>query len=115
VTKILLEAGIRDIADATNTPWLTGPIVSAMRGADVFVGLSSGTVSESAVASMAPSSMVFAPADPVPEVDPAVAAKHARVVATGSARLLAKTASSAATTDGRAAGDAQRCGAIRRR
>ncbi len=106
VTKILLEAGIGDIAvgdskgiihrgradlegmkqriaDATNTAGLTGSIEEAMRGADVFIGVSSGRVSEAAVASMSPDAMVFALANPDPEVDPSVAAKYAKVVATG--------------------------------
>ena len=106
VTKILLEAGIGDIAvgdrkgiihggrtdlvgmkeriaNATNTSGLTGSIEDGMRGADVFIGVSGGTVSEGAVASMSPDAMVFALANPVPEVDPAVATRYAKVVATG--------------------------------
>ena len=54
-----------------------------MRGADVFIGVSAGKVSEGAVASMSPDAMVFALANPDPEVEPAVAAKYAKVVATG--------------------------------
>ncbi len=106
VTKILLEAGIGDIAvgdskgiihagrpdlvgmkeriaNATNILGLTGSIEEAMRGADVFIGVSSGRVSEGAVASMSTDAMVFALANPDPEVDPAVATKYAKVVATG--------------------------------
>ena len=106
VTKILLEAGIGDIAvgdskgiintgrddlndikrriaDATNGAGLDGSIEEALRGADVFVGVSAGTVREEAVASMSSDAMVFALANPVPEVDPEVAARHAKVVATG--------------------------------
>ena len=54
-----------------------------MRGADVFIGVSAGKVSEAAVASMSSDAMVFALANPDPEVDPSMAAKYAKVVATG--------------------------------
>jgi malate dehydrogenase (oxaloacetate-decarboxylating) len=49
----------------------------------VFIGLSSGTVAEDAIAAMAPGAIVFALSNPDPEVHPDVAARHARVVATG--------------------------------
>ena len=49
----------------------------------MFIGVSAGTVSEEAVASMARGSIVFALANPEPEVHPLVARRHARVVATG--------------------------------
>jgi malate dehydrogenase (oxaloacetate-decarboxylating) len=52
-------------------------------GADVLVGVSGGTVPESVVARMAPDAIVFALANPDPEVDPEVAGRHAAVVATG--------------------------------
>jgi malate dehydrogenase (oxaloacetate-decarboxylating) len=106
VTKILLEAGIGDIAvgdsrgiihrgridlvgmkqriaDVTNTANVNGSIEDALRGADVFIGVSAGKVSEDAVASMSSDAMVFALANPEPEVDPQVAARYAKVVATG--------------------------------
>ncbi|MRJ76705.1 NAD-dependent malic enzyme [Aeromicrobium sp. SMF47] len=60
-----------------------GSIVDAMDGADVFIGVSGGTVAEEAVAKMAPDAIVFAMANPHPEVHPDVAHRHARVVATG--------------------------------
>ena len=41
-----------------------------MRGADVFIGVSAGKVAEAAVASMSSDAMVFALANPDPEVDP---------------------------------------------
>jgi malate dehydrogenase (oxaloacetate-decarboxylating) len=56
---------------------------SAMVGADVFVGVSAGTVPEAVVASMAAKSVVFALANPNPEVHPDVARKTAAVIATG--------------------------------
>jgi malate dehydrogenase (oxaloacetate-decarboxylating) len=49
----------------------------------VFIGLSSGTVAEAAIASMAPGAIVFALSNPDPEVHPDVAGRHALVVATG--------------------------------
>ena len=105
-TKILLAAGIGDIAVAdsrgivhtgrpdltavkdeiarlTNRSALTGSLADAMRGADVFLGLSAGAVDEQSVAAMAPQAIIFALANPNPEVDPAVAHRHAAVVATG--------------------------------
>jgi malate dehydrogenase (oxaloacetate-decarboxylating) len=76
----VVKAGI---AEAT-APWARpGTIADALDGADVFVGVSGGTVPESAVASMAPDSIVFAMANPNPEVHPDIAHKYARVVATG--------------------------------
>lgn len=51
--------------------------------ADVFIGVSGGTVPEEAVASMAKGAFVFAMANPTPEVHPDVAHKYAAVVATG--------------------------------
>ncbi len=62
----------------------TGSFVEALVGSDVLVGLSSGTVPVEAVESMAPEGIVFAMANPTPEVHPDVAhAAGARVVATG--------------------------------
>ncbi len=52
-------------------------------GADVYIGLSGGTVPEDDVARMAPESIIFAMANPSPEVHPDIAHKYARVVATG--------------------------------
>ncbi|HVV31095.1 MAG TPA: NADP-dependent malic enzyme [Mycobacteriales bacterium] len=106
VTRILLAAGIGDIAVAdskgllgpkrtdlaghkaqvrgtTNSAGLDGSVADALAGADVFLGLSAGKVPEEVVATMAPNSMIFAMANPDPEVDPAVARRTAAVVATG--------------------------------
>ncbi|MGH3390456.1 MAG: malic enzyme-like NAD(P)-binding protein, partial [Actinomadura sp.] len=55
----------------------------ALSGADVFIGLSGGTVGEDAIASMSEDAIVFALSNPTPEIHPEVARKHARVVATG--------------------------------
>ncbi len=73
----------RRLAATTNPRGLTGGIETALDRADLFVGVSGGTVPEEAVARMAPGSMVFALANPDPEVHPDVAARHAAVVATG--------------------------------
>jgi len=61
-----------------------GSISEAMVGADIFIGVSAPNVlKESDVAAMAPGSIVFALANPDPEIDPTVARKYAAVVATG--------------------------------
>ena len=73
----------RELAEITNKAGLTGSLEDALAGADVFIGVSGGTVPEAAVASMAPNAFVFAMANPNPEVHPDVAHKYARVVATG--------------------------------
>ncbi|MFD8530190.1 NADP-dependent malic enzyme [Streptosporangium canum] len=106
VSRILLNAGIGDIAVSdskglihqgrdglnpvkealardTNRAGLRGSTEQALAGADVFVGLSGSTVSEGAIASMAPGAIVFALSNPTPEVHPEVARRHALVVATG--------------------------------
>jgi malate dehydrogenase (oxaloacetate-decarboxylating) len=72
-----------ELATRTNKAGLRGGIAEAMKGADVFVGLSGSTVSEDVVASMAANSAVFALSNPDPEILPDVARKHAAVVATG--------------------------------
>jgi len=61
-----------------------GDIHEAMKDADVFIGVSAPNVlSESDIKSMAKNGIVFALANPDPEIDPALARKHAAVVATG--------------------------------
>jgi malate dehydrogenase (oxaloacetate-decarboxylating) len=61
-----------------------GSISEAMNGADIFIGVSAPNVlTEADVASMAKGSIVFALANPDPEIDPAIARKYATVVATG--------------------------------
>ncbi|MFI5035628.1 MAG: NAD-dependent malic enzyme [Acidimicrobiales bacterium] len=107
ICKLLLAEGVRDIigcnrhgilepgddrldeprrwlARHTNVNGLAGSLSDAMRGADVFIGVSGpNLVTEEQLASMAPKSIVFALANPDPEVDPAVARRHAAIVATG--------------------------------
>jgi malate dehydrogenase (oxaloacetate-decarboxylating) len=109
-TKILLEAGVGDIAvadsqgvlhpgregltpvkqwlvDNTNKAGFAGTMTDALQGADVYLGLSGGTVPESAIATMAKDAIVFSLANPTPEVDPDMAARYAAVVATGRSDL----------------------------
>ncbi|HSX66132.1 NADP-dependent malic enzyme [Nocardioides sp.] len=107
IAKILIGAGITDIAvidrrgivssDRSDlTPvkrslaeitadrnGRTGSLADAMKGADVYLGVSGGTVPEEVVATMAADAIIFAMANPDPEVHPDVAHKYARVVATG--------------------------------
>jgi malate dehydrogenase (oxaloacetate-decarboxylating) len=61
-----------------------GDIHEAMKDADVFIGVSAPNVlNEADIKSMAKGAIVFALANPDPEIDPAIARKHAAVVATG--------------------------------
>ena len=61
-----------------------GDLSAAMKGADIFIGLSAPNVLvEADIKSMAKDAIVFALANPDPEIDPALARKHAAVVATG--------------------------------
>lgn len=70
--------------DNSNPDNYTGDISGAMEGADVFIGVSAPNVlAERDVASMAPNSIIFALANPDPEIDPVIARKYATVVATG--------------------------------
>ncbi len=74
----------RELAAFTADPnGRSGSLADAMDGADVYLGVSGGTVPEEYVATMAPEAIIFAMANPDPEVHPEVAHKYARVVATG--------------------------------
>ncbi|MGE9809429.1 MULTISPECIES: NAD(P)-dependent malic enzyme [unclassified Janibacter] len=106
VTKLLQRAGVRDVivcdsrgivspartdlvehkhrlAASTNPRGVQGTMAEALVGADVYVGVSGGTVPEEQIARMADRSIIFALANPDPEVHPEVARRHAEVVATG--------------------------------
>ncbi|MEE1938825.1 NADP-dependent malic enzyme [Streptomyces sp. TRM 70361] len=106
IARILVEAGIgdvtvcdrrgivsadraeltdvkREVAGFTNRAGLSGSLGDALVGADVFIGVSGGTVPEAAVARMAKGAFVFAMANPTPEIHPDVARRYASVVATG--------------------------------
>jgi len=107
VARILLAAGVSDLAvtdrrgvlhssrgdltpvkralatDTADRTGRTGSLGDVLSGADVFIGVSGGTVPEEDVARMAGEAIIFALANPDPEVHPDVAHRHARVVATG--------------------------------
>ncbi|MGW6915171.1 NAD(P)-dependent malic enzyme [Kitasatospora sp. NPDC054939] len=72
-----------EIAAQTNRAGIKGSLAEALAGADVFIGVSGGTVPEEAVATMAEGAFIFAMANPNPEIHPEVAHKYAAVVATG--------------------------------
>ncbi len=71
--------------DVTNLEGTHGSLADAMKGSDIFVGVSApGIVTEDMVASMNPDSILFAMANPVPEIMPDLAkAAGAKVVGTG--------------------------------
>ncbi len=112
VSKILIEAGVRDIigcdsrgivgteredyldgsmnevkrwyAETTNPEKLSGGPADAIKGMDLFIGLSGARVMPAeALSQMRPDAMVFAMANPTPEVSPEEASAYARVIATG--------------------------------
>jgi malate dehydrogenase (oxaloacetate-decarboxylating) len=109
VLKLLFAAGLRhavvadqrgvvyegrpDIAAGSTLEWVSqntnqakfvGTLKEAVRDADVFIGVSAANLlNADDVATMAKGSIVFALANPNPEIEPAEAAKHAAVVATG--------------------------------
>ena len=107
VARILLAAGLRDLAvtdrrgvlhsargdltpvkellarDTADLTGRTGSLAEVLDGADVYIGVSGGVVPEEVVATMAPEAIIFGMANPIPEVLPDVAHRHARVVATG--------------------------------
>jgi malate dehydrogenase (oxaloacetate-decarboxylating) len=70
--------------DNCNPGEFRGTLSQAMVGADIFIGVSAPNVlTEADVAAMAPGAIVFALANPEPEIDPVIARKYAAVVATG--------------------------------
>jgi malate dehydrogenase (oxaloacetate-decarboxylating) len=107
IASLLMEAGVSDIVAAdrvgvihrgrdrlhgaaewfiknTNPRGVTGTLRDALAGSDVFIGVSGPNIlTGDDVATMADGAIVFALANPDPEVDPRAAAEHAAVVATG--------------------------------
>ncbi|HLS45325.1 MAG TPA: NAD-dependent malic enzyme [Ornithinicoccus sp.] len=78
------NANMAWIASQTNRAGLRGTVQEALPGADVFIGVSAGGIlTGDDIATMADDAIVFAMANPQPEVDPGEAAQHATVVATG--------------------------------
>ena len=86
----VLEPGRSDLPDhkrrlaaTTNPRHVVGGIKEALDDADVFVGVSGGSVPEAALAGMTDDAIIFALANPDPEVHPELADRYAAVVATG--------------------------------
>ncbi|MFB9908905.1 NAD-dependent malic enzyme [Allokutzneria oryzae] len=80
----LVDENLRWIAENTNSTKMSGTLHEALVGADVFIGVSAPNLfGADQVATMAENPIVFALANPDPEVDPLEAQKHAAVVATG--------------------------------
>ncbi|HEV2927954.1 MAG TPA: NAD-dependent malic enzyme [Propionibacteriaceae bacterium] len=79
-----LEGQLLWLAENTNAVGFTGTLKEAVVGADVFIGVSApGVIDADDVAAMAKDAVVFALANPEPEIDPAEAIRYATVVATG--------------------------------
>ncbi|HEY8456990.1 MAG TPA: NAD-dependent malic enzyme [Actinopolymorphaceae bacterium] len=79
-----LSPELRWIAERTNHTQYSGDLRGAVAGADVFIGVSAPNIlTADDIATMGPDAIVFALANPEPEVDPMQAREHARVVATG--------------------------------
>jgi malate dehydrogenase (oxaloacetate-decarboxylating) len=74
----------KQIAEQTNPEGLRGSISVAMKGADVFIGLSQpGVIHSKDIKKMSKDPIVFAMANPVPEIMPEEGARYARIIATG--------------------------------
>jgi malate dehydrogenase (oxaloacetate-decarboxylating) len=106
VAQILVEAGVSDVVVVdstgilgpartnlnsakqsllarTNPRGLDGDLATALAGADVYIGVSGGTVATEDLENLAPDAIIFSLANPEPEIHPEVAHKYAAVVATG--------------------------------
>ena len=84
-TDKTLSPAHAEMAAMTNEELLCGTLADAMRGADVFIGVSApGVVSQDMVRSMAHDAIVFPMANPTPEIMPELAKEAgARIVGTG--------------------------------
>jgi malate dehydrogenase (oxaloacetate-decarboxylating) len=83
-SDLAADENLRWIAENTNGVGYTGDLAGAVRDADVFIGVSAPRILTGAdVATMKPDSIVFALANPEPEVDPDEAREYAAVIATG--------------------------------
>jgi malate dehydrogenase (oxaloacetate-decarboxylating) len=79
-----LDDARRWVAAHTNLENRTGSLVDAVAGMDVLIGVSGpNLVTEEHLKALAPNSIVFALANPDPEVDPVLARRYAAIVATG--------------------------------
>jgi len=71
-------------AEHTNRDRVTGSVTDALEGIDLFIGLSGARIfPASELRKMNPDAMVFAMANPTPEVSPEEASEYVRIVATG--------------------------------
>ncbi|MBI5137114.1 MAG: NAD-dependent malic enzyme [Nitrospirae bacterium] len=107
-TKIMMRAGVRHFigvdrsgaiykgrtegmnplkewyAENTNPDGVRGTLADALKGADLFLGVSSaGLLTPAMVDTMAPDAIIFALANPTPEIMPEAVQGHARIIATG--------------------------------
>jgi malate dehydrogenase (oxaloacetate-decarboxylating) len=79
-----LSPAMAELASRTNSSRLRGGLHDALRGSDVFIGVSApGILPAAWIGDMADRAVVFALANPDPEVDPAEAGQYAAVVASG--------------------------------
>ena len=79
-----MHQSLLEVAQCTNRENVSGTVHDAIAGADVFIGVSGPNLIEgSDVARMKDKAIVFALANPTPEIDPMEAQAHAAVVATG--------------------------------
>ena len=79
-----MDPNLADVAERTNVTNMTGTVHDAIVGADVFIGVSAPNIlSGTDIQAMAADAIVFALANPDPEIDPLEAQPHAAVVATG--------------------------------
>ena len=77
-------SALHRVATSTNPRGVRGTLRGALVGADVFIGVSAPAIlTGDDIATMGPRSVVFAMANPEPEVDPVAASAHAEIVATG--------------------------------
>ena len=106
IARLLVKSGLKDLVvfndqgvihqgvkDSEDVQWLientnktnfTGSINEALKNADVFIGVSAPNIlTENDLKQMNKDSIIFALANPNPEVDPILARKYAKVVATG--------------------------------
>jgi malate dehydrogenase (oxaloacetate-decarboxylating) len=78
----------KELAQLTNPGKVRGELPDALRGADVFIGVSAGNVlAVEDLAGMNERAIVFPMANPTPEVDPVRAREHATIVASGRSDL----------------------------
>ncbi|MGF1648453.1 MAG: NADP-dependent malic enzyme [Kineosporiaceae bacterium] len=82
-----LTSAKRHLALDSNPRGVAGGLGDALVGADVFIGLSGGTIDEAALAGMAEDPILFPLANPTPEIPIEVARRRSRVVATGRSDL----------------------------